>query len=99
MGTGQYSNRKKGSRAKDKTYKRTLKHSRAGKFIDQIQDEIRKVEVEGKPIKFEDDEDLPGCVSQAPCPPARPPAPGHGSVALVTVHNWHAGCLCATPGS
>ena len=96
MGTGQYSNRKKGSRAKDKTYKRTLKHSRAGKFVDQIQDEIRKVEVEGKPIKFEDDEDLPGCVaSQAPCPPA----PGHGSVALVLVHRWRAGRLCATAGS
>ena len=60
MGTGQYSNRKKGARSKDKSYKRTLKHSRAGKYVDQIQDEIRKVQKEGKPLEFEDDEDLPG---------------------------------------
>ena len=60
MGTGQYSNRKKGSRAKDKSYKRTLKHSRAGKYVDQIQDEIRKVKETGKKMTFEPDEDLPG---------------------------------------
>ena len=73
MGTGQYSNRKKGSRAKDKSYKRTLKHSRAGKYVDQIQDEMKKVKAKsrsaldfgskpgvGATERFEADEDLPG---------------------------------------
>lgn len=59
MGTGK-SARKKGIAAKKKRYKKACSTRRRAKDVDQIQDEIKEIEVKGfvpaKPL----DDDLPG---------------------------------------
>jgi len=56
---GRYRNHKNRT-TKNKQYKKQHDVKRRRKDIDQIQDEIKKVETTGEPIAFELDDDLPG---------------------------------------
>lgn len=60
MGNGPTGRNKPGARTKIKKYKRKTWLCRRAKDTDQIQDEIEKAAENGKPIKFEYDDDLPG---------------------------------------
>jgi hypothetical protein len=52
------------STAKNKKYKKQHCTARRRKDIDQIQDDVAKEMVTGKPMAFELDEDLPGSVDR-----------------------------------
>ncbi|KAG5180805.1 hypothetical protein JKP88DRAFT_222796 [Tribonema minus] len=62
MGIGQKKSKgtSKGSKTKNKQYKRALDTKRRPMDIDQVQDILEKVAETGKPLKFAYDDDLPG---------------------------------------
>lgn len=59
MGTGKTA-KKHGSRSKIKKYKRKIWLCNRDKDVDQIQDELEKVEETGVPVRFDYDDELPG---------------------------------------
>mmetsp|Transcript_40788 Transcript_40788/g.57345 ORF Transcript_40788/g.57345 Transcript_40788/m.57345 type:complete len:123 (+) Transcript_40788:34-402(+) len=59
MGTGPQA-KKHGARKKITKYKKKTWLCHRAKDTDQIQEEIEKAEANGKPIKFDYDDDLPG---------------------------------------
>lgn len=63
MGTGRSGSGRARAHAKKKQYKRGHATKNRARDIDQIQDDLRVEKLSGKKMAFEEDEDLPGCVS------------------------------------
>ncbi|RLN95637.1 hypothetical protein BBJ28_00022343 [Nothophytophthora sp. Chile5] len=63
MGTGRTKGKPR-AHASKKQYKRGHATKNRSRDVDQIQDDLRVETLKGKPMAFEEDEDLPGCATE-----------------------------------